>query len=238
MNTLSFRWHGRYGHFLRAEANVNALSYPVPPRTAVLGLLAAILGLQKDALGEQLGDALISLSGLPSERFWHRVQLRNDIPSALPYKVRAGQKGSSQQQSPTQGIRQEWLYRPNFTITCALPEQPERFTELCARVRERRWYFSPCLGLSELLADVEWLGEHQAQPLPEADYRIHGLCSQEQVTLRTEDGLGIHLLRLPHSVDRERVFEHRGYYLEHLGRPIPVTTAHAWRVGDRELCFS
>lgn len=29
MDTLSFRWSAKYGHF-RAEANVNALSYPAP----------------------------------------------------------------------------------------------------------------------------------------------------------------------------------------------------------------
>lgn len=237
MDCLSFRWHGRYGHFLRAEANVNALSYPVPPRTAVLGLIAAILGLEKDALGEQLGDALISLSGPPPQRFWHRIKLRKDPPTPPPSRVRANQKGSSKPEKPTL-ILQEWLYRPDFTVTCALPEQPQRFTELCARIRDHRWHFSPCLGLSELLADVEWIAEHPALPLPSGDYQIHSLCLQDQVSLRAGDGLGIHLLRMPHSVNQERVFEHRGYYLEHQGRPIPVTTTEAWRIGDRNLCFS
>ena len=50
MEVVTFVWQAKYGHFLRAESNVNALTYPVPPRTAVLGLLGAILGLEKDAL--------------------------------------------------------------------------------------------------------------------------------------------------------------------------------------------
>ena len=123
-------------------------------------------------------------------------------------------------------------------MTCALPGQAERFTELCARIRERRWHFGPCLGLSELLADVEWIAEQPAHPLPAGDYHIHGQCLQEQASLRAQDGLGIHLLRLPHSVDQQRLFKHRGYYLEHRGHPIPVTTQHAWRIGERVLCLS
>ncbi|MEA3277561.1 MAG: CRISPR-associated protein Cas5 [Pseudomonadota bacterium] len=236
METLSFRWRGRFGHFLRAEANVNAFTYPIPPRTAIQGLIAAILGLEKDSLGEALAGVRIALSGVPPQRFWHRVKLRKDPPAALPFKVKAKQKGSRKPEKATL-VLQEWLYRPDFTVTCALPDQSERFTELCDRVRERRWHFGPCLGLSELLADVEWLSEEQAEPLREGDYRVQGPCRADQVELRAEDGLGIHLLRLPHSVDAQRTFRHRGYYLEHQGRPIPVHTRHAWRVGGRELCF-
>ena len=45
MRVVRFRYQGRVGHFLRAEMNASALSYPVPPRTALLGLVGNILGL-------------------------------------------------------------------------------------------------------------------------------------------------------------------------------------------------
>ena len=41
MRVVRFRYQGRVGHFLRAEMNASALSYPVPPRTALLGLWSA-----------------------------------------------------------------------------------------------------------------------------------------------------------------------------------------------------
>ena len=94
MDVLSCRWSAKYGHFLRAEANVNALTYPAPPRTVVLGLLAAILGLEKDALATELADAKVAVSGPIPTRFWHRVKLRKDPPAALPWEVKRNQRGA------------------------------------------------------------------------------------------------------------------------------------------------
>lgn len=236
MDTLSFRWRGRFGHFLRAEANRNALTYPVPPRTAVLGLLAALLGLEKDALATELADTQVAIGGPVPLRFWHRVKLRKDPPAALPYRVSKGQKGSDTDEKAAL-INQEWLLAPDFLITCALPEQPERFAELCARLGERRWYFSPCLGLSELLAEVVPVERASAVRLAPGEYLIDSLASAEQVRLLPGDGLGVQLLRMPYSVDADRVFTHRAIYLEHRGRPFPVRTDAAWRVGERVLCF-
>ena len=48
MELINFRLSGRFAHFLRAEASASALSYPVPPRTVILGILGAVLGLSKD----------------------------------------------------------------------------------------------------------------------------------------------------------------------------------------------
>src|SRR5918995_594562 len=57
-----FEYAGRFGHFLRAEASVSALSYPVPPRTVLLGVIGAVLGLEKDTPQVELAEALISVS--------------------------------------------------------------------------------------------------------------------------------------------------------------------------------
>ena len=79
-----FEYAGRFGHFLRAEASVSALSYPVPPRTALLGMIGAVLGLEKDTPQVELKDALIAVSGPVPATHWHRVKFRKDPPAALP----------------------------------------------------------------------------------------------------------------------------------------------------------
>jgi len=135
MKVVTFVWKAKFGHFLRAEANVNAITYPVPPKTAVLGLLGAIFGLEKDSLAHELADALVSVCGVPPEKFWHRVKLRKDPPAALPWVVKKGQKGSSAPEKPAL-IRQEWLWKPKFRIHVALPGKPERFAELLDRLQQ------------------------------------------------------------------------------------------------------
>lgn len=233
MDVLSFRWSAKYGHFLRAEANVNALTYPAPPRTVVLGLLAAILGREKDALATELADAKVAVSGPIPARFWHRVKLRKDPPAALPWGVKRNQRGA-ENPAPEKAtlLNQEWLLQPDFRVHLALPEQPGRFAELVERIRERRWHFTPCMGLSELLCEVEFIACQAATPLPEGQHQVQGLCPAGEARLVAADGLGVHLLRLPHSVSTDRVFRHVPYYLEHRGRPFPVQTATAWHAGD------
>ncbi len=233
MDILSVRWSAKYGHFLRAEANVNALTYPAPPRTTVLGLLAAILGLDKDALADDLAEVRVAVGGAVPARFWHRVKLRKDPPTALPWEIKRNQRGSENPASEKATLhRQEWLLKPDFLLQLAWPEQSARFAELVTRIEQRRWHFTPCMGLSELLSDVEFLGCQPATPLPPGRHLVQGLCPADAVRLLAEKELGVHLLRLPREVSASRVFSHAPYYLEHRGQPFAVETDAAWQVGD------
>lgn len=239
MKVLSLRWFAKYGHFLRAEANTSALTYPVPPRTAVLGLLAAILGLEKDSLAEVLDDVKVALTlpeGLP-QRFTHKVKLRKDPPAALPWTIKKSQKADkgTAPEKVTLNL-QEWLWQPNFYIHIALTEQIDLFDELVERIQNRRWHFCPCMGLSELLAEVEFLNCSVATHYDEEKVEISGVCPKnaiEKVVIDQEEQLGIQLLRLPYKVTTERVFEHQSYYLEYQGRPFTVQTNNAWQLSNQ-----
>lgn len=230
MQVLSLRWYAKYGHFLRAEANVSALSYPIPPRTAVLGLLGAILGLEKDHLPKVLGNTLVAIGGALPLRFWHKIKLRKKPPSPTPlnWSVKKGRKGSSSEEAVKLTL-QEWLWKPNFLVHIAMPDNPQLFSELCDRVANRRWHFSPCMGLSELLADVELIAHAEAKRMSPGKITISSIFPQSAGrVLKANEKLGIHLLRMPHSVNSERVFYHQGYYLEHQGRALTVETDQAW----------
>ena len=90
MLTLSFRYFGRVGHFMRAEMNASALSYPVPPRTALLGLLGAVLGMSKDAVSTELVDAAVGLrirETMPV-RHYHKANVRKRTGIINPISVR------------------------------------------------------------------------------------------------------------------------------------------------------
>ncbi|MBI4854570.1 MAG: CRISPR-associated protein Cas5 [Acidobacteria bacterium] len=238
MEVVSFIWQAKYGHFLRAEANVNALTYPLPPRTAIIGLLGAMLGLEKDSPQHELLGLKVAITGSPPQKFWHRVKLRKDPPTALPYTVKAKDKGSeSSKPEKAALINQEWLWKPSFLISVALPTKLLLFTDLVNRLQNQQWHFSLSMGLSELLAQVEYQELSQAQNLPEGEYEIDSICPQNLGELRAKDNVAIYLLRMPVNVDKERVFKHESLYLERHGKPIKIHTSHAWQVGNRKLVF-
>jgi CRISPR-associated protein Cas5h len=232
-----FEYAGRFGHFLRAEASVSALSYPVPPRTALLGMIGAVLGLEKDTPQVELRDSLVAVSGPVPETHWHKVKLRKKLPEPLPRKVKKGDKGRSAEEKATL-IKQEWLFNPRYTVTACLPE--EHHARFVSRLRERRWHYSPCMGLSEMPARLELIGEGTATALPAgSEVSCASVALKEGAVLdgrRTleESGNGEVLTilpqRMPRKVTEDRVFTHADYLIERSGLPIPLRADSAYEI--------
>ncbi len=233
MNVLTARWTAKYGHFCRAEANRTALTYPLPPRTAVLGLLGAILGLEKDRIAVELGDIRLSVSGEFPRRFWHRVKLRKDPPTELPWSKPRPPKGTRPEEATL--VLQEWLWKPDFRIHCSCRNDSALFDKLESRIRKRQWHFTPCMGLSELLCDLAYESVSKAAKLPRGVHEVSGYCPAGLGKLVGREGLAIRLTRMPYGVSEDRVFTHQSFYLEHHGRPIPVETDSAWSLGEEKL---
>lgn len=240
MNIIRFHIQGRFGHFLRAEANASAPTYPVPPRTALLGLIGAVLGLPKDAPQSQLEPAQLALSGQVPRTHWHKAKLRKDPPEALPRLVKRTQK-LDKQTKPEKAtlIAQEWLMNPAFQVWAALDEPYH--SELESRLRERRWHFQPSLGLSELMADLTWEETSEAKNLPEGLHHVSTVFSRESGDLDMDtifkEQLVLHALRMPRAVTPDRVFTHAAYYLERDARSVPLYTANAFKAGDAVIMF-
>ena len=230
-----FTYAGRFGHFLRAEASASALSYPLPPRTVLLGVLGAVLGFEKDTPQLLLKDALIAVSGAQVSTHWHRAKFRKDPPATLPLKIKAGAKGSDAPEKATL-IKQEWLLKPSYEVMVNLPE-PHHST-LVQRLKERAWHYSPSLGLSEMTATLDFIAEGEALPSEnEQTVSCHSVVPQAHATVDgqalLEDKLELQVVRMPREVTSERVFSHANYLVERRGRPIPVRTARAWQlIGD------
>ncbi len=241
LSIVAFRYHARLGHFLRAESSASALSYPLPPRTVLLGLCGGVIGLEKDEPQRLFATASFAVLGRAPLTHWHRAKLRKTDPELLPPTITRSQRaaGTGRPEQATL-IRQELLMTPDFTVVAALPKPYHG--ELATRLASGRWHFSPFMGLSEFIARLEWLGDGSASKLPEGDYDCWSVAARPLVTIDTarifRDGLAVHLgtERLPRAVTPDRVFTHEEYYVERAGRPLPVRTANAWaaRWGDEE----
>ena len=227
-------------YFLRADAGASAISYPVPPRTVIMGIAGAVLGLSKDQPQVLLEPIAIAIAGRIPLTHWHKAKLRKDPPDTLPYEVKRTQKQEKNTKHERATlIAQEWLFEPSYEVWAGLPEPYH--SELEGRLKVRRWHFQPCLGLSEMMADLEYIGTVEAEKLPEGFYQVETVMRQEHVNPDIErmynDKLAINLLRMPRSVTPERVFRHAGYLMEREGRPVPVRTAGAYLTGKRVLMF-
>jgi CRISPR-associated protein Cas5h len=234
LSAVRFRWRARFGFFLRAEAPVVGLGYPVPPRTAVLGLLANVLGLAKDELARELALAHVALLGPCPRTHWHACNLRKIkamrfLPASFsrenPVELPLTHEDNTQS-------RQEWLCDPAFEVIASLPEPWHG--DLAARVREGRSHFTPCMGLSEMIASVEYLSDETLTPLPEAMHRVSSVVRVGEgdriaVDAVLREQLRVLSLSLPREVTEDRRFTHANYFVARDGGAIPVVTPAAWQ---------
>ncbi len=128
---------------------------------------------------------------------------------------------------------------PRFRVWAALPDS--HHAEFAARLRDRRWHFGPCMGLSEMLADLRDVVELEAKLLPPGVHRVQSVAAQDvakvDTALACAEQITLHSLRMPVAASADRVFEHRSYWVEHQGRTFPVNTSEAWKLGSEVVVF-
>lgn len=242
LSAVRFRWRARFGFFLRAEAPVVGIGYPLPPRTAVLGLIAAVLGLEKDALATELADARVALSGRLPRTHWHACNLRKVKSAKLLPPTFSGAKPVelvASEESNTQS-RQEWLLDPVFEVVAALPERWQ--SDFAGRVRDGRAHFTPCMGLSEMTASVEHVCDEALTALPEGSHRVwtvardHDLTRLDAAAVLRETSRVLSL-SMPRTVTDDRRFGHAIYHAAPDATPLPVFSREAWASSAGPLVF-
>jgi CRISPR-associated protein Cas5h len=76
MEILSFKIKGKLAHFRKYYANNTAFSFTIPPRTALMGIIAATMGKQKDTYYEEFASENLKL-GIrvlsPLKKGFHRL---------------------------------------------------------------------------------------------------------------------------------------------------------------------
>ena len=139
-----------------------------------------MLELEKDRPQTLLEPMQVAIGGRMPGSHWHKAKFRKDPPEALSYVIKKSQK-QEKNTKPERAtlITQEWLFNPSYDLFVALPEPFH--SEFASRLKERRWYFQPSLGLSEMLAELEFIATTEASKLPEGTYPVETLILQENV---------------------------------------------------------
>lgn len=76
MEILSFKISGKMAHFRKYYANNTAFSFSIPPRTTLMGIVAATMGMHKDSYYENLASENIQFGVrvlTPIKKSFHRL---------------------------------------------------------------------------------------------------------------------------------------------------------------------
>jgi len=152
---LAFDLWGDYAHFRKHYTTTSPLTFSIPPRTTLCGLLAAIIGLDKTEYLHYFSDKEASIA----------VQLLDDVKKItlaenLIDTKKAG-KMMNRIKQRTQ-IRFELLKDPKYRIF--VHHQDESiYLKLKEMLKAHKTVYTPCLGLSELLANFQYIKEYRAE---------------------------------------------------------------------------
>lgn len=153
---LAFTLAGKFGHFRRGYASRTGLTYPFPPRTALAGVIGAVLGISKPNPAWTLDPDALAVAVKPN------VPLRTMM---IPITFRQAPPGRGSDAQTATLIPLEFLVRPSYTVYVSIPDE-ERMDDLQQRLEDHTSIYTPYLGITELIADLTYLGEGLASPEP------------------------------------------------------------------------
>lgn len=221
---LVFDVWGDYAHFRRFYTTTSPLSFPIPPRTALCGLIGAIIGLEKEE-NEYLNY-------FPTESAHIALRLLNPIKKTVIAENLINTKnargpGMNLITNRTQ-IRFEFLkdqkYRIYFHYT---DEEDGPYQKLKYNLTNRKTKYTPCLGLSENIANFKFIGEFEIKNLSPSDVHIPISTVIPLQKISPDSGISFERegeyfsIRMPIELNTERVVtKYSDMIFDRNGRPI------------------
>lgn len=167
---LSFEVRGPWGHFRRVEGNIVKQTYRIIPRTTVAGLIAAMLGIERDGYYDLFGPDVSAIAIQPVEELRTVNMPMNTLSTASGDLTSLNPRGkiSVKLPNPTK-LRQQHNYEvlvdPAYRIDVALADD-KRYEHLKETLEAGKSHYVPSLGLSEYLAKIEYHGEFEIESGP------------------------------------------------------------------------
>lgn len=148
---LTFRLWGDYAHFKKYYTTTSPLTFEIPPPPTLIGIISAIIGLDKEeylsffqnedeyklaiCLDKPVKKVRWSLNLIDTKKHFWRIHNRTQI-------------------------RTEFLKDASYIIYC-YHANPNIYDKLRDHLQKHESVYSISLGLSELLANYEFLGERE-----------------------------------------------------------------------------
>lgn len=159
MKILVFDLWGDYGHFKVPYTITSPLTLPIPSKTALYGIIGAILGYDKNNYLNHFQDKTWMFAvGLNNPIA--KTHIAENLINTKAVKVFARmEKGKS---CRTQ-IRIEFLKNPSFRLYVSSKDDAE-FTRLEEMLSLHKTAYSVSLGISECLANFNFIGSFDGMP--------------------------------------------------------------------------
>jgi len=215
---LVFDVWGDYGHFRKIYTTTSPLTYSIPTRTSLTGLIGAIAGLDK--------ESYLSYSSKDKEKI--AVGLNNQVNKVRMaenlIKTESDFKKMNRIHNRTQ-IRFEFLKEPSFKVYFTHSDK-KFYEKVKSLLSEHKCVYTPCLGLSELIANFRYEGEFDYETINSGEEAVFNTAIPESKLNKIDfqDGLEYISEKQPIEMDEDRcVLEYDNVIFERRAKSISAS---------------
>ena len=222
---------GRNAHFRKFYTNSSSLSYLVPPRTVIAGLIAGLLGLPSERFTND--EKEIYYEKLNSEKCFIAVSLKTQIRKMMQtvnYCFTKTQNKeisfSKHSQIPLEILtaqnKKELRYRIYFSFN--KKEDEKRILNRIEQIKNNRFVYPPYLGLSEFLASINLIDQGIISSVEQPE-ELHSICKLDYIKdFNVENEVKYLTERMPTGFTNKRnPLSPADYLIEVNGKPIYAT---------------
>nr|MDO8082347.1 type I-B CRISPR-associated protein Cas5b [Candidatus Freyarchaeota archaeon] len=157
---------GDFAHFKKGYTTTSPISFGIPPRTTIAGIIAAIMGFDRREYYKKftLSDSKISLKLInPLKRIQLTESLAYTKEGFFPYRISFNKDDNTLALKPFRGenphilVRIDFIKNPKYRIYF-YHNNSDIMEKLETLLKEHKSVYTPYLGLSELIANFEYIG--------------------------------------------------------------------------------
>jgi CRISPR-associated protein Cas5h len=225
---LVFDIWGEYAHFRKYYTTTSPLSYSIPPRTAVTGFIGAILGLGKEEY----------LKHFTKKQAFITVGLLNPVKKVRISENLIDTKSAIRMhliKNRTQ-IRFEFIKDPKYRLYFYHTDEG-LYTQTKNLLADHKSIYTPYLGISEHIANFEFIGEMNIQKKILEDFvKVDSVIPEDQTNkIEFETDLEYFSETMPIEMDFDRtVVEYKNIMFERNGQRIKAKLEEFWELDNGE----
>jgi CRISPR-associated protein Cas5h len=228
---LIFDIKGEYGHFRKYNTTTSPLTYSIPTRTSIVGILGAILGMERESCDGQFPEGSV-----PVQEFFSKEKTEIAIQVINPVKkenigfnlINTKNSFYDLTRAGHTQVNFELLKNPHYRIFLSMNNH-DKFEELYERIKCKNHHFTPYLGLAQFTAQVDFVMRAKAcEEISDNTYieiitavNMSKLRGEPPVEFQREAFYSANNMPIEMNRDRE-VLEYSEVLIEKNGKPLCV----------------
>lgn len=179
MKALQFEVKGNWAHFKRPETNNNPLTHDLITKTALIGMIGAVLGIERQDMKK--------LFPVLSEDLLYNVILCSSVKK-ISLGLTSRKAISTVDKATPKSF--EILRNPAYIITIGLFNESSNdiFDKFVSAVKEGTAIYPPVLGWHNCPAEILFMSEGELSDIKEGDFETKGFVKAGEYIPNVSDG--------------------------------------------------